>query len=90
MQTMKALACSWLVVGVFLGTARSAEGQTPVGALAIDQRQGDQYGWAVDDETSAAAQAAASRECGARCSVVVGELEEVKGMTSLVIPFRSQ
>ena len=71
MQTMKALACSWLVVGVSLGTALSAGGQTPVGALAIDERQGDQYGWAVDYETSAAAQAAALRECGARCSVVL-------------------
>ena len=36
--------------------------QTPAGALAIDERQGDQWGWAVDYETAAAAQAAASRE----------------------------
>ena len=71
METMKALLWSWLVVGVSLGTAVSAGGQTPVGALAIDERQGDQYGWAVDYETSAAAQAAALRECGAGCSVVL-------------------
>ena len=71
MQTMKALVCSWLVVGVSLGATLSAGGQTPVGALAIDERQGDQYGWAVDYETTAAAQAAAMRECGAGCSVVL-------------------
>ena len=55
MQTMKALVCSWLIVGVSLGTAQSAGGQTPEGALAIDERQGDQYGWAVDYDTAAAA-----------------------------------
>ena len=71
METMKALVWSWLVVGVSLGTAVSARGQTPMGALAIDERQGDQYGWAVDYEASAAAQAAALRECGAGCSVVL-------------------
>ena len=71
METMKALVRSWLVVGVSLGTAVSAGGQTPAGALAIDERQGDQYGWAVDYETAAAAQAAALRECGAGCSVVL-------------------
>ena len=42
-----------------------------MGALAIDERRGDQYGWAVDYETTSAARAAASRECGARCSVVL-------------------
>ena len=71
METMKALVRSWLVVGVSLGTAVSAGGQTPAGALAIDERQGDQYGWAVDYETAAVAQAAALRECGAGCSVVL-------------------
>ena len=35
METMKALVWSWLVVGVSLGTAVSAGGQTPAGALAI-------------------------------------------------------
>ena len=71
METMKALVWSWLVVGVSLGTAVSAGGQTPAGALAIDERQGDQYGWAVDYQTTAAARAAALRECGAGCSVVL-------------------
>ena len=42
-----------------------------MGALAIDERQGDQYGWAVDYETAAAARASALRECGAGCSVVL-------------------
>ena len=70
-MTMKAFVWSWVVVGISLGTAASAGGQTPVGALAIDERQGDQYGWAVDYETSGAAQAAALRECGAGCSVVL-------------------
>ena len=45
--------------------------QTPVGALAIDERQGDQWGWAVDYENAAAAQGQALRECGAACSVVL-------------------
>ena len=45
--------------------------QSLVGALAIDERQGDQWGWAVDYETTAAAQAAALRECGVGCSVVL-------------------
>ena len=33
--------------------------------------RGGQYGWAVDYETAAAAQAAALHECGAGCSVVL-------------------
>ena len=64
METMKVLAWSALVVCVSLGTALSAAAQTPVGALAIDERQGDQYGWAVDYETAAAAQGRALQECG--------------------------
>ena len=71
---MKALvcSCSWLVACVSLGTVLPATAQTPVvGALAIDERRGDQYGWAVDYETAAAARAAALRECGAGCSVVL-------------------
>ena len=68
---MKALAWSSLVVCISLGTVLSAAAQTPVGALAIDERRGDQYGWAVDYETASAAQAAALRECGAGCSVVL-------------------
>ena len=54
-----------------LGTALSAAAQTPVGALAVDERQGDQYGWAVDYETVVAAQARALQECSAGCSVVL-------------------
>ena len=51
--------------------ALAASAQTPVGALAIDERQGDQYGWAVDYETAAAARQAALGECGSGCSVVL-------------------
>ena len=62
---------SWLAVCVALCASATVGSQTPVGALAIDERQGDQYGWAVDYETTAAAWAAALRECGAGCSVVL-------------------
>ena len=68
---MKALVWSWLVVGVSLCTAVSTGAQIPVGALAIDERRGEQYGWAVDYETEAAAWEAALSECGAGCSVVL-------------------
>ena len=71
---MKALVWSGLVFGVFVGTAVSVvaqTAQTPVGALAIDERQGDQYGWAVDYETPAAARSAALRECGSGCLVLL-------------------
>ena len=71
MGTVKALAWSALVVCVSLGTALAVSAQTPVGALAVDERQGDQYGWAVDYETASAAQARALQECGAGCSVVL-------------------
>ena len=60
-----------LAVGASLSTAMPAAAQTPVGALAIDERQGDQWGWAVDYETEAAAREAALRKCGAGCSVVL-------------------
>ena len=52
---MKAAVWSWLLVGVVLCATVPAGAQTPVGALAIDERQGDQYGWAVYYETPAAA-----------------------------------
>ena len=68
---MKAALWSWLVVGVVLGAVVPASAQPPVGALAVDERQGDQYGWAVDYETAGAAQAAALGECGSDCSVVL-------------------
>ena len=68
---MKASMWSWLVVCVSLCTPLPAAAQAPVGALAIDERQGDQWGWAVDYETASAAQERALGECGAGCSVVL-------------------
>ena len=41
------------------------------GALAIDARQGDQWGWAVDHSTRAAADRRALSECGDGCSIVM-------------------
>ena len=66
-------ASLWLGLVVFasLCMAIPAAAQAPVGALAIDERQGDQWGWAVDYETAAAARARALGECGADCSVVL-------------------
>jgi len=66
-------ASRWLVLVVFasLRTAMPAAAQAPVGALAIDERQGEQWGWAVDYETAAAARARALVECGSGCSVVL-------------------
>ena len=58
-------------VGVLLGVAVSAGAQPLVGALAIDERQGDQYGWAVDYKMAIVARRAALRECGPGCSVVL-------------------
>ena len=69
--TMKAIQRTGLVVGVVLSAGLLADAQTPVGALAIDERQGDQWGWAVDYETGGAAQGAALGECGSGCSVVL-------------------
>ena len=68
---MKTLAGSVLVFCGFLCTASVVAAQTPVGVLAVDERQGDQYGWAVDYETAAAARQAALGECGSGCSVVL-------------------
>ena len=66
-------ASRWLglVVSASLCTALPAAAQAPVGALAVDERQGDQWGWAVDYETAAAARARALGECGSGCSVVL-------------------
>ena len=67
---MKATLWSCLVLcGIVCEAAAAA--QTPVGALAVDERQGAQYGWAVDYETAASAGAAALRQCGPGCSVVL-------------------
>ena len=70
-HTMKTSLWPLLVVSVSVCTATPAGAQTPVGALAIDERQGDQWGWAVDYETAAAAQGRALQECGSGCSVVL-------------------
>ena len=67
---MKGVLYVSMVVGV-LGAASPAIGQEPAGALAIDERRGDQWGWAVDYETAEAARARALRECGGGCSVVL-------------------
>ena len=69
---MKAIRRTGLVVGVVVSAGLLADAQqTPVGALAIDERQGDQWGWALDYETAGAAHGAALRECGSGCSVVL-------------------
>ena len=67
---MRALAWRGVVAYVSLCATVSAGAQTPVGALAVDERRGDQYGWAVDYESEAAAWEAAL-SCGAGCSVVL-------------------
>ena len=56
---MKVAQRACLVLCVFGCMAVASAAQTPVGALAVDERQGDQYGWAVDYETAAAARARA-------------------------------
>ena len=68
MTTLRTVVVPVLAVIVFTSLAAA---QSPVGALAIDERQGDQYGWAVDYETAAAAQGRALQECGPGCSVVL-------------------
>ena len=69
---MKTTANSSLILSAVLCISATLAGaQPPTGALAVDERQGDQYGWAVDYETAGSAQAAALRECGAGCSVVL-------------------
>ena len=68
---MQTVAVSSLVLFAFLYAAASAAPQPPVGALAVDERQGDQWGWAVDYETAGAAHQRALSECGSNCSVVL-------------------
>ena len=70
-RLMRGVLVLGLVVCGALCTVAPAAAQTPVSALAIDERQGDQWGWAVDYETAPAAPAAALRECGAGCTVVL-------------------
>ena len=68
---MREVLISGLVFCGALCMVGMAAGQAPVGALAVDESRGDQYGWAVDYETTAAAREAALRECGPGCSVVL-------------------
>ena len=69
---MKAvLLRSGLVVCGLVCMASSSWAQPPVGALAVDERPGDRYGWVVDYSTASAAQSAALGECGPGCSVVL-------------------
>ena len=68
MRTIRPLVAAVLALVVL---ASSSAAQPLVGALAVDARQGEQWGWAVDYETTAAAQAAALRECGSGCSVAL-------------------
>ena len=68
---MKTITGSALVFCAVVCLSAAAWAQTPVGALAIDEGQGDQYGWAVDYESAGAAGRRALSECGSRCSVVL-------------------
>ena len=69
---MKAvLLRSCLVLCGLVCIEASSSAQPPVGALAIDERQGDRYGWAVDYAPASAARSAALGECGPGCSVVL-------------------
>ena len=68
MSPSRTLAVAVLAVVVL---ASPSAAQSLVGALAIDERRGDAWGWAVDYETAAAAQSAALRECGTGCSLVL-------------------
>ena len=70
-HTIKTVVWSSLLLCAYLGTAVESGAQTPVGTLAIDERRGDQYDWAVDYETGTAAQGRALQECGSGCSVVL-------------------
>ena len=61
---MTTLTSLVVTVRAVVVVAAPAVAQSPVGALAIDERQGDQWGWAVDYDTAAAAQGMALQECG--------------------------
>ena len=58
---MGASLWSTIVLCMSLFAAAQTCAQAPVGALANDDRQGDQYGWAMDYETADAARAGALR-----------------------------
>ena len=61
---MKTRWRSVTIVSIALCLPVVADAQPPVGALAVDEGQGEQYGWAVDYEGASAARAAALGECG--------------------------
>ena len=76
---MKTIAGSALVLCATVCMAVSAAAQTPVGALATDERQGDQYGWAVDYET--AGSGATARAVGVRLGVLGGaDVRALRGL----------
>ena len=54
----------------FLCLLFSANSAHAVGALAIDNNQGDQYGWAVDYPSVSEAEIRVLKECGKGCQVV--------------------
>lgn len=76
---MKSLIhCSFLVLILMLtalpGLSQNASGEGQQASLAIDQKDGDQYGWAVNFTTQAEADERALAECeenGADCHVVL-------------------
>ena len=68
MIALRSLVVTLLVIVV---VAAPAVAQSPVGALPIDERRGDQYGWAVDFDTAAASRDMALQDCGPGCSVVL-------------------
>ena len=70
-REIKDIVRRWLVACGIVSAVAPACAQPPVVAPAIDERQGDQYGWALDSEAADAARAAALRECGAGYSVVL-------------------
>ena len=67
---MRTILCVSLVVSSMLGGGGPTAEESPVGALAIDERRGDQWDWAVNYETANAAQSAALR--GVRRGVLRG------------------
>lgn len=67
---MRTVAGGARVTCVLLWMAIEAGAQGLAGALAVDQR-GDGYGWRLNYETPEAAGAAALRECGPGCGVVL-------------------
>ena len=68
---MKTMAVWPAALGATVYTAAAVGAQAPVGALAIHEPQGDQYGWAADYETAAATGTRTLSECGSGRSVVL-------------------